>query len=158
MFAQAGPELTALINLWRKEGAKIVFTNGCFDILHTGHIRYLMAAAGKGDKLIVGLNSDQSVKKLKGETRPVNKEEDRMLLMASLRFVDAVVLFSEDTPLNLVTFILPDLLVKGGDYTEDQVVGGDMVKQHGGQVEIIPFVDGYSTTATINRLSTLKRP
>lgn len=131
---------------------KLVFTNGCFDILHRGHIEYLYQARNLGDALIVGVNTDNSVKRLKGEMRPINGEYDRMMLLASLYFVDYVVLFDEDTPLQLIKSVRPDILVKGGDYTRDTIVGADFVESTGGEVVVISFVDGYSTTKVINKM------
>lgn len=136
-------------------GRKIVFTNGCFDILHHGHIDLLAKAADEGDLLIVGVNTDASVKRLKGQDRPVNGEMDRALLLASLLHVDSVCLFDEDTPLRLITALQPDVLVKGGDYTLDTIVGAKEVQQWGGRVSIIPFVDGYSTSSLISKIRTL---
>lgn len=133
-------------------GKKIVFTNGVFDILHEGHIFSLSRAAAEADFLVVGLNSDQSVKRLKGETRPVNKEGSRALLLASLVMVDAVVLFEDDTPLELITSILPDVLVKGGDYSVEQIAGAKEVIAAGGRVVINPLLDGFSTTALIGQM------
>jgi rfaE bifunctional protein nucleotidyltransferase chain/domain len=131
---------------------RVIFTNGCFDILHLGHIDYLIKARKLGDVLIIGLNTDNSVKKLKGEKRPVNNQNARALLLASLEFVDFVILFDEETPMNLIKMITPDVLVKGGDYTIESVVGADFVLHYGGAVEIFPFLEGYSTTAIINNL------
>lgn len=136
--------------MWRLLSNKIVFTNGCFDILHRGHIEYLSQARDKGNMLVIGLNSDASVKRLKGEGRPVQDETSRALILASLRFVDAVILFDEDTPLDLINFVEPDVLVKGGDYTEDTIVGAKEVKALGGEVVTIPLVEGYSTSSILN--------
>lgn len=136
------------ILLWRNRGEKIVFTNGCFDILHRGHITYLQRAASLGNRLIIGLNSDKSVKKLKGEERPVNNESDRAFMLASLCMVDGVVIFEEDTPERLLSLLKPDILVKGGDYQAEEVAG----KQYAGKVEILPFVKGYSTTNIIGKI------
>ncbi len=138
---------------WRKQKRRIVFTNGVFDLLHKGHIFSLTQAAKQGDILIVGLNSDSSVKKLKGDSRPVNDQDARALLLASLMMVDAVVIFEEDTPLQLITSILPDVLVKGGDYTVDEIAGAKEVIANGGKVVINPILDGYSTTAIIKAIS-----
>ena len=132
---------------------KIVFTNGCFDILHVGHKRYLEQASALGDVFVIGVNSDASVKRLKGPSRPVNSEQDRMEILSALGFVDYVVLFDEDTPYELINKIQPDILVKGGDYTVDKVVGKDIVEARGGRVELIPFVDGKSTTSIINKIN-----
>ena len=136
--------------MWRLLGNKIVFTNGCFDILHRGHIEYLSQARDKGTILVIGLNSDASVKRIKGEGRPVQDEGSRALVLASLRFVDAVILFDEDTPLDLINFVEPDVLVKGGDYTEETIVGAKEVKARGGEVVVIPLVEGYSTSSILN--------
>jgi D-glycero-beta-D-manno-heptose 1-phosphate adenylyltransferase len=140
---------------WRKFSKKIAFTNGCFDILHAGHIHSLMQAASFADVLIVGLNSDASTKRLKGENRPVNNEQNRALLLASLVMVDAVVLFDEDTPYELITSVMPDVLVKGGDYTVDTIVGAKEVIENGGTVEIIPLVEGLSTTNLLHKIERL---
>lgn len=131
---------------------RIVFTNGCFDILHKGHVAYLQAAKSLGDILIVGMNTDDSVKRLKGSERPVNSLEDRAFVLSSLRSVDYVVPFDEDTPLSLIESIMPDILVKGGDYTIDTIIGAKEVIAHGGAVEIIPFVEGKSTTSIIEAI------
>jgi len=136
---------------WRDQGQKIGFTNGCFDIMHAGHIETLEFARAQCDRLIVGLNSDASVKRLKGETRPVNDEAQRARVLAGLSCVDAVVTFTEDTPLSLITHILPDVLVKGGDYNPDTLVGSDIVRQNGGKVIVSRFVDGQSTTSILER-------
>lgn len=147
-------ELKLQLNRWRLLNRKIVFTNGVFDILHEGHIASLSEAALYGHVLIVGINSDASVKRLKGESRPVNNEGSRTLLMASLVMVDAVIFFEEDTPLNLITTILPDVLVKGGDYTIEQIVGATEVIANGGEVKIVPILEGFSTTGIIERMKT----
>ena len=136
---------------WRILGKKISFTNGVFDILHQGHIFSLSQAAKEGDYLVVGLNADVSVKRLKGESRPVNDQDSRALILASLVMVDAVVLFEEDTPLELIKIIMPDVLVKGGDYTVEQVVGAKEVAAAGGRVVINPILDGFSTTSIIDQ-------
>jgi len=136
----------------RNENNKIVFTNGCFDILHAGHVIYLQKAKKLGDILILGLNSDSSIKKLKGENRPINNESDRALILSALRYVDHIVVFDEDTPYNLIKLIQPDILVKGGDYKPEQVVGKEIVEQRGGRVEIIQFLDGRSTSKIIEKL------
>ncbi len=144
-------QLATLLHLLKFKGKKIVFSNGCFDILHRGHIEYLAKASSLGDCMIIGLNTDASVKRLKGNNRPVQDEISRAMVMASLRFVDYVVLFDEDTPYDLIKFITPDILVKGSDYKEDEIVGADIVKDHGGKVVTIDLVDGYSTTSIIER-------
>lgn len=128
------------------KGKRIVFTNGCFDILHLGHVEYLAKAKEKGDILVVGLNTDKSVKKIKGENRPFNPEKARAIVLASLEVVDFVILFEEETPYGLIKEISPDILVKGGDYSIDSIVGADIVLRKGGSVEAIPLVEGYSTT------------
>lgn len=137
---------------WRFKEDKIVFTNGCFDILHKGHIEYLAKAANLGDVLIVGLNSDESVRRLKGENRPVLNEESRAMALAAIGFVDNVVIFDEDTPYELIKKIQPDVLVKGADYNEDDIVGADIVKAKGGEIKTIEFVDGYSTSKIIDKI------
>ena len=131
---------------------KIVFTNGCFDILHVGHVTYLAQARQLGDLLVVGLNSDASVRRLKGASRPINSEQSRALVLAALEVVDYVVVFEEDTPYNLIAKVLPDVLVKGGDYQIERIVGADLVQQHGGLVTTLPFVEGFSTTTTLQQL------
>ena len=150
-------KLTRLRNSWRKKGQTVVFTNGCFDILHAGHIKYLEAASQLGDHLIVALNDDDSVKRLKGEERPINVLNSRLYIVASLRCVDAVCSFSEDTPLDVIEALKPDILVKGGDYKPENVVGAEEVRSWGGRVEIIPFVEGYSTTKLESRILDLHR-
>ena len=138
--------------VWRLKGDMVVFTNGCFDILHPGHLQILLAAAQEGNRLIVGLNSDASVKRLKGEHRPVLHEQDRAMMLAAQLFVDAVVIFEEDTPIDLITTLMPDVLLKGGDYQENQIVGADLVKNHGGRVVVVPLKEGYSTTKLIDTI------
>jgi rfaE bifunctional protein nucleotidyltransferase chain/domain len=145
-------DLIYQVRRWRLINKKIVFTNGVFDILHEGHIASLSNAASYGDLLIVGVNADASVKKLKGETRPVNNQQSRTLVVASLIMVDAVVIFEEDTPINLITSILPDVLVKGGDYTIEQIVGAKEVIANGGEVKIAPVLQGFSTTNIIKKM------
>ena len=145
-------EITPHIARWRFKNQKIVFTNGCFDLVHRGHIEYLAKAADMGDVLIIGLNSDESVKAIKEEGRPVIDEKSRSLILASLRFVDAVVLFDEETPAQLIEHIQPDILVKGKDYASSEIIGADTVKKKGGRVETIELVDGYSTSAIINKI------
>lgn len=145
-------ELTRLRDAWRKEGRTVVFTNGCFDILHAGHIKYLEEAARKGDILIIAANDDASVTRLKGEDRPINTLESRMYLLASLRCVDAVCSFDTDTPLEVIKTLQPDVLVKGGDYKPEDIVGTEEVYSWGGKVEVIPFVEGYSTTKIESRI------
>lgn len=144
-------DLDRWVAYWRFLEQKIVFTNGCFDLLHLGHVSYLEAAAQLGDVLVVGVNSDDSVRRLKGPTRPLQSQEARTRILAALEFVEAVVIFEEDTPLRLIEKIAPDVLVKGGDYTPDSVVGAEFVRSRGGEVVILPFVEGYSTTGLIER-------
>ena len=140
------------VEVWKAAGKKIVFTNGCFDLLHPGHIDYLEKAAAHGDIFIIGLNDDDSIRRLKGETRPINPLSDRAIMLAALRVVDLVVPFSEDTPLNLISALMPDTLIKGGDYQPDDIVGAEEVRNNGGQVLVIPFVDGYSSSNLIKRI------
>lgn len=142
----------SMIASWKVLGKTVAFTNGCFDILHEGHIFFLSAAAKEADYLVVGLNSDASVKRLKGDARPVNTQDSRALLLASLLMVDAVVIFEEDTPLQLITALMPDVLVKGGDYTIEQIVGSKEVMANGGRVVINPIVAGFSTTGLIQQI------
>lgn len=134
------------VKQWKSDNLTVVFTNGCFDILHFGHLHYLAAARDLGDRLVVGLNSAASVSRLKGVHRPLNDEWTRQYLLAALAFVDAVVVFEEDTPLELLKCVKPDILVKGGDYELHQIVGADLVLENGGQVMSLPFVEGYSTS------------
>jgi len=134
------------INTWRLKDDIVVFTNGCFDLLHYGHIDLLSKAADLGHRLVIGLNSDSSVKQIKGNNRPLNDEKTRKMVLATLVAVDAVILFDEATPEKLIEELKPDVLVKGGDYNEDQIIGADIVKKNGGTIEVIPLVEGYSTT------------
>lgn len=144
-------DIKALLEVWRDNKEKIVFTNGCFDLLHKGHVAYLEKAAKLGDRLIIGLNSDKSVSRIKGETRPLNSENDRARILNALSCVDAVVLFAEDTPAELIKLVKPDVLVKGGDYQVEQIVG----REYAGNVKIIDFEEGYSTTDIIEKIRTL---
>lgn len=150
-------DLLSKVQTWREEGMSVAFTNGCFDIIHSGHIMYLEKAARQGDRLIVGVNSDGSVKRLKGASRPVNREEDRMAVLAALSCVDAVIMFNEDTPLDLISSIRPDVLIKGNDYTENQVVGATQVKSWGGRVVLVPVLEGRSTTSMIEKIKDATR-
>lgn len=145
-------KMLKIINEWKANHQKIVFTNGCFDILHLGHIDYLEKARLKGDKLVVGLNTDHSVKILKGENRPINSEYARGRMLAALTFIDAVVLFDNETPLDLIKKIIPDVLVKGSDYLAENIIGADFVISNGGKVETIKLITGYSTTSLINKI------
>jgi D-glycero-beta-D-manno-heptose 1-phosphate adenylyltransferase len=147
------PGIVQKTSEWKKDGKKVVFTNGVFHLLHKGHIFSLSQAAKQGDVLIIGLNADSSVKRLKGDGRPINDQDARALLLASLMMVDAVIIFEENTPLKLITSILPDVLVKGGDYTVDEIVGAKEVIANGGKVVINPILDGFSTSAIIKAIS-----
>jgi len=142
----------SMIAALKVNGKKIAFTNGCFDIIHPGHLFSLAQAANEADFLIVGLNSDASVRKLKGPTRPINTTQSRAIVLANLIAVDAVVIFEEETPLELISTLLPDVIVKGGDYTIDQIVGGKEVIANGGKVVINPMVEGFSTTSLIDKI------
>ena len=144
--------LKSQVEQWKMAGNKVVFTNGCFDIIHRGHIEVLALTANLGDKLIIGINSDQSIQKLKGEDRPIIDEQSRAILLAALRFVDAIVLFSDDTPLNLISTLLPNVLAKGGDYEIETIVGHEIVQQNGGEVILVPFLDGFSSTNIIDKI------
>jgi len=141
-----------LMDVWKYMGLKIVFTNGCFDIIHYGHIDYLARAASLGGKLIIGLNTDASVSKLKGPNRPIQDQQSRALILAAMQFVDAVILFDEETPQELISFLIPDILVKGSDYRIEQIVGADVVLNNGGKVETMDFVAGYSTSNIIEKI------
>jgi rfaE bifunctional protein nucleotidyltransferase chain/domain len=146
------PALKTQVETWKKSGNQVVFTNGCFDIVHRGHIEVLARTADLGTKFIIGLNSDSSIQKLKGEDRPIIDEDSRAVLLAALSFVDAVVLFSEDTPINLISNLIPDVLAKGGDYEIETIVGHEIVQQNGGEVILVPFVDGFSSTTIIDKI------
>ncbi|MEM6629284.1 MAG: D-glycero-beta-D-manno-heptose 1-phosphate adenylyltransferase [Bacteroidota bacterium] len=146
------PSLIKKITSWRVNGAILVFTNGCFDILHSGHISYLESARKLGDKLIIGVNSDASVARLKGPSRPIQSEGSRARILAALECVEAVVLFEEDTPLDLIRAILPDILVKGGDYAIEEIVGHEVVIENGGEVRSLQFIEGASTTDIIQKI------
>jgi D-glycero-beta-D-manno-heptose 1-phosphate adenylyltransferase len=146
------PKLKSLVLTWQSEGKKVVFTNGVFDLLHIGHITYMAKASDLGDKLIIGLNSDSSVKRIKGEDRPVNDQNSRAALLAALFFVDAIVLFEEDTPIHVITTLMPDILVKGADYAIENIVGAKEVIANGGEVKTISFVEGYSSTSIIEKI------
>ena len=150
-FYSAPAALLEKINSVRKN-KKVVFTNGCFDLLHIGHVKYLKEAKSKGDFLVVGINADASVKRLKGPTRPIQSEVDRSEILAALEAVDATVIFTEDTPENLIKSIRPDILVKGGDWKINQIVGGEFVQSYGGQVLSLMFIDGKSTTSIVSKI------
>ncbi|MGB3183148.1 MAG: D-glycero-beta-D-manno-heptose 1-phosphate adenylyltransferase [Cyclobacteriaceae bacterium] len=145
-------QLADLRQEWKSKHEVVVFTNGCFDILHLGHVDYLEKAAAQGDRLIIGLNTDKSVSQLKGPERPVTDEKSRSRLIAALAFVDAVVLFSEETPLKLIESLVPDVLIKGKDYSIENIVGADFVMKNGGRVATIELVDGYSTTKIVEKI------
>ncbi len=147
--------LKAEVDALKEQGKKIVFTNGCFDILHPGHAEYLKEAKAQGDVLVVGLNSDASVQRLKGSERPIVNEKDRAYMLDALKAVDYVVLFDEDTPLSLVETLLPDVMTKGGDYKISDIVGADVVLENGGQVYALCHVDGASTTSIVDRIKSL---
>jgi len=140
------------VKLWKDAGQKVVFTNGCFDLLHLGHVDYLEKARNLGDKLVIGLNTDKSVNGNKGPERPLQDENSRARILASLQFVDLVVLFDEQTPINLITELVPSILVKGSDYLAENIVGADVVKKNGGEVKTIDFVPGYSTTRIVEKI------
>ena len=144
--------LNQLLEVWRFQSKKIVFTNGCFDIIHLGHVDYLARAADEGDILIVGINTDTSTRNLKGAGRPVNNQEQRSMVIAAMHFVDAVVLFDEPTPYELIRLIQPDILVKGADYTPENIAGADIVLSKKGLVKTIEFLPGYSTSSMIERI------
>ncbi|MDX8389403.1 MAG: D-glycero-beta-D-manno-heptose 1-phosphate adenylyltransferase [Mariprofundaceae bacterium] len=140
------------IEAWRYRQEKIVFTNGCFDLLHPGHVTYLEKSRALGDRLIIGINSDASIQQLKGMSRPIHPLADRATMLAALRVVDLVIPFKQDTPIALIEAIIPDVLVKGGDYQRDEIVGADLVQTHGGHVTTIPFIGNYSSTRIIQKL------
>lgn len=145
-------EITEIVKSEKKSGKRIVFTNGCFDIIHRGHVEYLASAKSEGNLLIIGLNSDSSVRRLKGIGRPINNEQDRAVVLSALKPVDYVIIFDEDTPFELIKDIMPDVLVKGGDYNIDTIVGADIVQKSGGIVKVIPYIEGISTTKIMERI------
>jgi len=147
-------KITHLISFLRFKEQKIIFTNGCFDIMHLGHIDYLSKAADLGNHLIIGLNSDTSIKKIKGNNRPILPEQTRAAIIASLFFVQTVILFDNETPFELINFIQPNVLVKGSDYKPDEIVGNDIVSKNGGEIVTIDFLDGHSTTSIIHKIKT----
>ena len=140
------------ISEWRKNKHKLVFTNGCFDLLHLGHVDYLAKARDLGDKLIIGLNTDASVSRIKGPSRPVKDELSRAHILAAMQFVDAVIFFDEETPINLISWVKPDVLVKGGDYTIEGIAGHEIILENGGEVQTIEFVEGYSSSKLIDKI------
>jgi rfaE bifunctional protein nucleotidyltransferase chain/domain len=145
-------DLKIQTDTWKEKGDKIVFTNGCFDLVHRGHVEVLANTSDLGDKLIIGLNSDISIQELKGEKRPIIDENSRAILLASLQFVDAIVLFSEETPEKLIETIIPNILSKGGDYKVTEIAGNKVVLENGGEVILVPFIDGFSTTNIVNKI------
>lgn len=151
----AKEDILSVVDAIKKDNKTIVFTNGCFDIIHPGHTLYLKSAKSKGDYLVVGLNSDDSVRRLKGSERPLNNQYDRAEVLDSLKPVDYIVIFDEDTPFSLISAIKPHVLVKGGDYMKDDIVGADIVEQNGGMVIVIPFVEGKSTSSLIDKIKKL---
>lgn len=150
-------ELKTQIVIWRSSGQRIVFTNGCFDLLHRGHLEYLASAKTYGDILVIGLNSDLSVRRLKGANRPFTSEQDRAYILSQLQMVDAVCIFAEDTPLQLISEIQPDVLVKGGDYKIEEIVGKDVVERQGGLVITVPVIAGRSTSGLIEKIRKTNR-
>jgi len=152
IYSRNDESFSRLLACWRFKSQKVVFTNGCFDILHLGHIDYLSKAAELGDVLVVGLNTDDSVRRLKGSSRPIQDEISRAMILSSLRFVDAVVFFGEDTPLELIRTVQPDVLVKGADYRPEEIVGYEIVTSKGGEISTISYLEGYSTTAIENKI------
>jgi len=153
IFTYTDPDYHRMLAIWKFQGRKIVFTNGCFDILHLGHVDYLSKAADLGNLLVIGLNTDESVRRIKGKNRPIQDEISRAMVLASLSFVDIVVFFGEDTPYELIRVTQPDILVKGADYKPEEIIGYDIVSNKGGQIVTIDFLEGYSTTAIENKIS-----
>lgn len=149
---QSWDEARRTVERWQGEGLRVVFTNGCFDLLHYGHIHYLAQARDLGSRLVVGLNSDASVRRLKGARRPINAQASRQLMLAALECVDLVATFEEDTPFELIRLLGPDILVKGGDYRPEDIVGADIVMARGGEVKALPYIEGYSTSAIEARI------
>ncbi len=145
-------DLSQIIREWRLNGDKIIFTNGCFDLIHLGHLEILARSADLGDKLIVGLNSDMSIKKIKGNSRPIIQEDSRAKQLAAIEFIDAVILFNEDTPYDLISFINPDIITKGGDYKKNDVIGNELMNKKAGKVVIIPLTQGFSTTSILEKI------
>jgi len=145
-------ELKSLLDKWRSNNMKVVFTNGCFDIIHRGHVEYLQQSKQMGDVLIVGLNTDESVKRLKGEGRPINDNESRAIVLSALRMIDAIVFFDDDTPEQIIKNIIPDVLVKGSEYKLSEIVGADFVISNGGEVKTVEMINGYSTSIVISKI------
>ncbi len=151
-------QLDTLISTWKKTDEQIVFTNGCFDIIHQGHIDYLSKARDLGTKLIIGINTDRSVSAIKGEHRPIQDEYSRMMILAAMEFVDAVILFDDNTPINLIERVIPNVLVKGSDYKAQDIVGYNTVTKNGGKVETIDFLEGFSTSAIEKKILNTTKP
>ena len=152
MIANNWDEAKEQVNDWKLSGQKIVFTNGCFDILHRGHVEYLTEAKACGDKLVTALNSDTSVRGLKGEARPIQSQEDRAVILDALESVDLVVIFDQETPAKIIKSLLPDVLTKGGDYLAETIVGADTVTENGGEIKVIPFRPGQSTSSIVEKI------
>ncbi|MBT3501927.1 MAG: D-glycero-beta-D-manno-heptose 1-phosphate adenylyltransferase [Candidatus Marinimicrobia bacterium] len=152
MIAKDWNEAKAQVDTWKADGLKVVFTNGCFDILHRGHVEYLADTKDCGDRLVLALNSDRSVRELKGDSRPIQNEDDRAAILDALSSIDMVVVFDEDTPADIVKMLIPDVLAKGGDYTPDTIVGADTVIENGGEVKVIPFRPGQSTSSIVEKI------
>jgi D-beta-D-heptose 7-phosphate kinase/D-beta-D-heptose 1-phosphate adenosyltransferase len=156
MIAKNWEEAKKQVEEWKSSGLTVVFTNGCFDILHRGHVEYLSDAKACGSKLVLALNSDSSVQKLKGDPRPIQNQEDRTIILDALESVDLVVVFDQDTPAEIIQTLLPDILAKGGDYTPETIVGADIVTANGGEVKVIPFRTGYSSSKIIDKILYVK--
>ena len=156
MIAKNWEEAKNQVDEWKSSGLTVVFTNGCFDILHRGHVEYLSDAKACGDKLVLALNSDSSVLKLKGDPRPIQNQEDRTIILNALESVDLVVVFDQDTPAEIIQTLLPDVVAKGGDYTPETIVGADIVTSNGGEVKVIPFRTGYSSSKIIDKILYVK--
>jgi len=152
MIAKDWNEAKAQVDAWKADGLKVVFTNGCFDILHRGHVEYLADTKACGDRLVLALNSDRSVRELKGDSRPIQNEDDRSAILDALSSIDLVVVFDEDTPAEIVKTLIPDVIAKGGDYTPETIVGADTVIENGGEVEVIPFRSGHSTSSIVEKI------
>ena len=145
-------DFTQILKEWKSDGNKIVFTNGCFDLIHLGHLEILARSADLGNKLIVGINSDKSIRRIKGKSRPIIEEDSRAKQLAAIEFIDAVILFNEDTPYDLISFINPDIITKGGDYKKNDIVGNQLINKEQGEVVIIPLTQGYSTTSILEKI------
>ncbi|MCH7612524.1 MAG: D-glycero-beta-D-manno-heptose 1-phosphate adenylyltransferase [Candidatus Marinimicrobia bacterium] len=156
MIAKNWEEAKKQVDEWKSSGLTVVFTNGCFDILHRGHVEYLSDAKACGNKLVLALNSDSSVQKLKGNPRPIQNQEDRAIILDALESVDLVVVFDQDTPFKIIQTLLPDVLAKGGDYTPETIIGADTVTSNGGEVKVIPFRTGYSSSKIIDKILNVK--